>query len=91
MCGGISCSSAQQHGTACGVAAVEELSVVQCELTLCIAAHSVLWQHCSSGMMCCVSLTVTSNLCSRWSAHLHSPKWPLLKLVVVASAALYSC
>ena len=59
--------------------------------TLCIAAHSVLWQHCSSGMMCRVSLTFTSNLCSRRGAHLHSPKWPLLKLVVVASAALYSC
>ena len=32
VCGGISCSPAQQHGTACGVAAVEELSVVQWEL-----------------------------------------------------------
>ena len=59
--------------------------------TLCIAAHGVLWQHCSSGMMCRVSLTFTSNLCSRRGAHLHSPKWPPLKLVVLASAALYSC
>ena len=50
----------------------------------------MLWQHCSSGMMCRVSLTFTSNLCSRRGTHLHSPKWPLLKLVVVASAALYS-
>ena len=31
---------AQQHGTVCGVASVEECSVVQC-----VAAHSVLWLH----------------------------------------------